>query len=117
MKFLTDEGIERFVDIKFPPILSSVYGNNLNQDVKPLNNSIKWLRPYEIFGEDNYSLFKDKIEPNDINQGALDDCWFMCALSCLAEFPKRIINIFDQTLSSLHDKGLYRMRICKDGVW
>lgn len=34
-----------------------------------------------------YALFDDGIEPADIRQGALADCWLQCALSGLAEFP------------------------------
>jgi len=33
----------------------------------------------------NFQVFADGIEPDDIRQGFLSDCWFLCSLSALAE--------------------------------
>ena len=38
----------------------------------------------------DFSVFHDEIEPSDIKQGKLGDCWFLCALASLAEFPHMI---------------------------
>lgn len=35
-----------------------------------------------------------KIEPNDIKQGLLGDCYFLAGLSALAEVPERIRELF-----------------------
>lgn len=35
------------------------------------------------------------IDPNDILQGNLGDCYFLSSLSAMAEFPKRIEKLFD----------------------
>jgi calpain-15 len=39
-------------------------------------------------------LFEGKIEPNDIKQGQLGDCYLLTALACLAEYPERIKKLF-----------------------
>ena len=54
--------------------------------------SFQWKRAKDIYK--NAQIFADGIEPNDINQGALGDCYFLAVLSSLAEFPKRIEDMF-----------------------
>jgi len=50
------------------------------------------------------------IDPTDINQGTLGNCWFCCALSSLAEFPKLIQNLFDNDTRKTNPYGCYRLR-------
>lgn len=45
------------------------------------------------------------IEPNDIIQGQLSDCWFLCAVSALAERPALIERIF--VTKEYNDQGIY----------
>ena len=60
-------------------------------------------------------VFYKKIEPNDIKQGKLGDCWFMCALSSLAERPELVERLF--ITKNYNEEGLYRIKICKNGDW
>lgn len=46
------------------------------------------MRASEIFNEP--AIFQDGIDPNDIEQGALGDCYYLSALSSMAEDPDRI---------------------------
>jgi len=36
----------------------------------------------------------DTVEPNDVEQGSIGVCYFLSALSAIAEFPSRIISLF-----------------------
>ena len=62
-----------------------------------------WHRLRESEGA---ALYVGGIEANDINQGALGDCYFLAALAALAEEPKRVEDLF---LPS-EGKGCYGVR-------
>ena len=60
-------------------------------------------------------MFNNSVDPRDINQGALSDAYFLCALAILAENPNRIKRLF---VSNKENKsGMYAVRICKNGFW
>lgn len=58
-----------------------------------------WKRALDIDSlndqEGKLAIFSDKVEPNDIKQGALGDCYFLSILSVLSEHSDRIINLFE----------------------
>ena len=79
----------KFTDNEFPANWKSMAGDNEyeRQDWKKFS----WKRPEEFYNG-NIFVF-DTIEPNDIAQGELGDCYFLCSLAALAEFPKRVENV------------------------
>ncbi|OMJ74294.1 hypothetical protein SteCoe_26816 [Stentor coeruleus] len=98
-----------FVDPFFPPLDSSI---NLGSD-RRIDAVIQWRRPEEFFNGD-FKIF-DNIEPNDIKQGKLGDCWFMCALASLAERPELVERLFYTKERNL--EGFYQVQFCKSGEW
>lgn len=53
------------------------------------------------------------MEPNDINQGQLGDCYFLAALSSLAEFPDRVQDLF--VTKEINAAGIYLIRFYING--
>ncbi|KAJ1399286.1 hypothetical protein B484DRAFT_339454, partial [Ochromonadaceae sp. CCMP2298] len=53
--------------------------------------------------------------PNDIRQGALGDCWLLCAIAALTEFPLLIEDLFET--KEVNGAGCYRIRLCKNAWW
>lgn len=50
--------------------------------------------PSIVEGGVQLSVFYDSIDPSDIRQGLLGDCYFLSCLSVLAENPSRIKKLF-----------------------
>lgn len=73
----------------------------------------EWERPGrgDGLGDDirDLSLFSS-IDPNDLAQGGLGDCWLISAFSSMAEFPENLMALFDQkiiTEDGKYDINLY----------
>jgi hypothetical protein len=56
--------------------------------VKATADNAMWMRIRERYP--NATLFGTKIQPNDIRQGELGDCYFLSAIAAFAEWPSRI---------------------------
>jgi hypothetical protein len=89
---LDQEGI--FVDPEFPPSWQSIH----NPQAKKLEEkeieeyrSFVWKRPSE-FLPGGFAVV-DGIDPGDIMQGALGNCYYLCSLAAIAEYPDRIRKI------------------------
>jgi hypothetical protein len=61
---------------------------NLEESEKKWFLNLTWKKPHEILPQ-NYTLYEE-IEIDDIRQGELGDCYFLCAVSALARIPSRI---------------------------
>jgi len=73
----------------------------------------EWKRPCEIV--QNPDLFVDGVDEGDVVQGALGNCWFLSALSVLAqEGIKKIESLFVCAQPKL---GFYGLRFFKDNEW
>ena len=72
----------------------------------------EWRRPEEVYGKFNYCVFA-RVEANDVTQGELGDCYFLAALSALAENPHRIKNLFHT--KTVTTSGAYAVRLFVNG--
>ena len=115
---------KEFTDPLFPPNENSLLG--LDSSKKPIDSNkyetekdtrknmeeIDFFRAKEIIGE-NYCLFSEKIEIDDVKQGALGDCYFITSVANLCKFPDKLKKMFKQ--KTKNEKGFYEIELCIDG--
>ena len=83
-------------------------------DANAGKTNCKWVRlqnvqtPGDSRAKTISHLF-NKIEPSDIAQGALGDCWLLAALATLAERPELIEKCF--VTRSFNPRGKYQLRL------
>jgi hypothetical protein len=71
--------------------LASLVGEHA--DIRSDWKTCRWRRPEE-FIKGEIKIFDKDIEPNDILQGELGNCYFLSSLAALAEWPDRIRKLF-----------------------
>ena len=110
-----------FVDLEFQPRETSLSRPDIDARKLP---PTAWMRPAQYLPEKLHShirMFR-KIDPEDIDQGALGDCWFLCAVAALAEFPQRVEKLFKHPVSAEAARrelavGAMRVTLNKHGWW
>ena len=107
-----------FIDVSFPPAMSSI-GNVEN--ITRVDAPLVWLRALNLNRDQDDVLWK-AIDPTDIQQGELGDCWLIAAISVVAKFPHLIHRLFGQEKSEVSSTGrydlqLYDVREGKHGGW
>jgi len=71
------------------------------------------LKASDIF--ESITIFNNNIDPNCIRHGVLNNCYFLSAVSALAEKPERIQSLF--LTHEANEIGLYGVRLCLNGKW
>jgi hypothetical protein len=119
---------ERFTDEEFPPQARSLM--DLMHSTKSVSwSGLEWLRPEEFFNTSDYKIFQKPetfemegskyslplIEPDDIKQGELGNCYFLATLSSLAEWPKRVKRLF--ITRKKNNQGIYAVKMNHYGEW
>lgn len=90
--------------------MSSLVDNDAPKKDKFAN--ITWKRASEIYKAPK--IFDEKISPDDINQGGLGNCYYLCTLSAMAEVPERIKEMF--VTKEINKAGIYLMTFWINGV-
>jgi hypothetical protein len=109
-----------FVDPEFSPSRSVFYRVDIDEpiDIYPLLRPKHFLPPQL---RDKIQLI-NSVEPNDIDQGLLGDCWLLCAICSLAEFPDKVQDLFrhpkgDAAQVADQAVGGYHVTLMHDGWW
>lgn len=104
-----------FTDGSFPPSAPSLaqQWSSLNEKQQRNWSKYVWRRASDIFSE--FDIFLNSIEPNDIRQGQLGDCYLLSSLSSLAEREHLVRKLFQPEKKSLH--GLYSVWLNVNGMW
>ena len=100
-----------FRDPTFPSEMKSLVANPNKCQIANVH-SIKWKHYSELFKKPQ--LFAGSIEPNDIMQGSLGNCYFLSALACLSEYTNMIERIFEYYDM---ENGYFLIWLCIDGIW
>ena len=122
----TIQNNEMFVDADFPPNYKSLYGSLENNHKRakegygrlPVADS--WRRGKQLThsrdgNKMKYQVFRGEPSAEDIQQGALGDCYFLSALAVVATRLDIINKIF--VSKETNNIGAYQVRLCKDGNW
>ena len=116
---------KQFVDLEFPPVETSLYSTSTQSTTttdgttdgttKPSTDEgsasiaavhklkVQWRRPQQFMKTNSggvgntHTVIDGVIEPDDIRQGALGNCWFLCALAAMAEYPPLVTALFPST--------------------
>ena len=110
---------EKFTDKNFPPNLNSlIYISDYNKEYVQTNeitqfNNISWKRISEIFNTNKYDLF-NTLDIDDIKQGIIGNCYFLCVLSSFAKRPEIYDKIFID--KKIKKNGMYKLRFIINGI-
>ena len=112
---LKETGEQYYADPEFPPDDSSLYLDPLNPPEYAQEEPIvEWKRPQEIYMQDEPMMIVDGIEPADVKQGILGDCWFLGSFMLLGMNPNLLQNliVYDGIKS-----GFAVFQFFKNGKW
>lgn len=81
----------------------------LGEECEFKDENVSWVRVAELVEGNKVKLFEGKIEPADLVQGKIGNCWLVAALACAAEHPASIRNVF--LTPEYNPRGKYRVRL------
>lgn len=70
---------------------------------------MQWIRASQL--SDSGVVLFDKIEPNDVAQGKIGNCWLMASISALAEFPDYIKIVFLDGMTEPSQECCYNIKL------
>lgn len=111
----------KFTDLDFKPGSDALYWRSMGESKLDMAETerefdIEWKRASDVFTD--VTLFGHKgIEPTDMTQGYIGNCWFISGVSAMAEYPGRVEKLFVNTTNSeLSKRGIYGINIYTLGL-
>lgn len=101
---------EEWTDPDFPPNQNSI---QVPGEKPNASRQYEWKRAKDIF-EPGFVVFNEDIDPNDINQGELGNCYYLAVLSACAEDSDRIKNRIKT--QEVNAAGIYCVTMYINGV-
>jgi calpain-15 len=108
----------RYTDKKFPANAKSI-GAWKDKSEADVGKEIEWQRAVTYFESKltaeqskegvRVKLFEDGVEPKDVAQGGLGDCWLISALACMSEHEGLLRTIFKT--QEFNERGKYSVRL------
>eukprot|EP00931_Biecheleriopsis_adriatica_P070206 TRINITY_DN43995_c0_g1_i1.p1 TRINITY_DN43995_c0_g1~~TRINITY_DN43995_c0_g1_i1.p1 ORF type:complete len:477 (-),score=73.51 TRINITY_DN43995_c0_g1_i1:116-1450(-) len=95
-----------FVDTEFDACMSSIGAPDEGYEVyftPPAEENVLWVRA-PLLGDTPGGILFDNVEPDDIIQGSIGDCWLMASMSCFASYPDKIKSLFSENEVSAQGK-------------
>lgn len=123
------EGVQ-FVDESFLPgptsLASKVGGRPKKRDTGLGGKVAMWMRPSHFLESPEECVMRvGRIEPNDVDQGQIGNCWLVSVIAALAESETRVMERFfspaapgaAEQHSRLRAAGAWRVNLCLGGWW
>ena len=102
-----------YLDSEFHPNQKSLVGFSEKPDRARDMKQFVFKRSQDYF--QGHVQVYDTMSPGDILQGQLGDCYFLAAVSSIAEKPGRLRRLFLSKKN--HGNGIYAVAMCLNGVW
>ena len=116
----------RFTDRKFKHDHTSL-GKWRDKEGATLDDEVKWERATQYYRDRltpeekkkgvRVKLFEKGIEPKDVAQGQVGNCWLIAALACVAEHPGLVRKSFLTKVRSVRGKYSCRLFDWQKRIW
>lgn len=105
---------KQFIDTEFKADLHSIGKGKIIENYK----NITWIRAVNLQPMFSKMVLFSGIEPNDIMQGCIGDCWLLAAFASVAEFPNYIKTKIFKT-KKISKIGKYEINLfdCSKNKW
>ncbi|XP_035690519.1 calpain-10-like [Branchiostoma floridae] len=105
-----------FEDPDFPASDSALYYKGSSENV----GQIVWKRPQELVADPVLLPAEGDLCVQDVVQGRLGDCWFLCACAAIAphrQLIQKVIPVQQKTWGDQEYNGRFRFAFWKFGKW